>query len=134
MTVARQPNRKFHFEKQHNHQFVTPCAAHMLRRLSFAQAIEASTTESGSDGVPKLGMGFDSEENAYEFYNAYAGHVGFSVRKDYVNRSKVDGSVASRRFTCFREGFRQKDKRGMNVKRPQRETRIGCLNLMAVIM
>ncbi|XP_061358804.1 protein FAR1-RELATED SEQUENCE 5-like [Gastrolobium bilobum] len=138
MTIARQPNGKFrvtHFETEHNHEFVTPCTAHMLpsqKRLSFVQAVEANITESGLDGVPKLGMGFDSEEHAYEFYNMYAGRVGFSVRKDYVNRSKVDGAIASRRFTCFREGFRQKDKRDMNVKRPRKETRIGCLAQLVI--
>ncbi|XP_020238083.1 protein FAR1-RELATED SEQUENCE 5 [Cajanus cajan] len=138
MTIARQPNGKFrvtHFETEHNHEFVTPCTAHMLpsqKRLSFAQAVAANLIESRLDGVPKLGMGFDTEEHAYEFYNTYAGRVGFSVRKDYVNRSKVDGAVASRRFTCFREGFRQKDKRDMNVKRPRKETRIGCLAQLVI--
>lgn len=136
MTIARQPNGKFgvtHFETEHNHEFVTPYTAHMLqsqKRLSFAQAVESD--DSGFDGVPKLGMGFDSEDHAYEFYNTYAGRVGFSVRKDYVNRSKVDGAVASRRFTCFREGFRQKDKRDINVKRPRKETRIGCLAQLVI--
>ncbi|KAJ1391554.1 FAR1 DNA-binding domain [Sesbania bispinosa] len=138
MTIGRQPKGKFRvtsFEREHNHEFVTPCTAHMLpsqKRLSFAQAVEANITECRLDGVPKLGMGFDSEEHAYEFYNTYAGRVGFSVRKDYVNRSKVDGAVASRRFTCFREGFRQKDKRDMNVKRPRKETRIGCLAQLVI--
>ncbi|ESW23567.1 hypothetical protein PHAVU_004G058200 [Phaseolus vulgaris] len=138
MTIARQPNGKFqvtHFETEHNHEFVTPCTAHMLpsqKRLSFAQAIEANLTVSGLDEVPKLGMGFDSDEHAYEFYNTYAGRVGFSVRKDYVNRSKIDGAVASRRFTCFREGFRQKDRRDMNPKRPRKDTRIGCLAQLVI--
>lgn len=138
MTISRQPNGKFcviNFETEHNHELVTPCTAHMLqsqKRLTFAQAVEANLTKSGLDGVPKLGMGFDSEEHAYEFYNTYAGHVGFSVRKDYVNRSKVDGAVASRRFTCFREGFRHKDKQDTNVKRPRKDTRIGCLAQLVI--
>ncbi|KAF2316524.1 hypothetical protein GH714_041865 [Hevea brasiliensis] len=139
MTIARQPNGKFRvtrFETQHNHEFVTPSTAHMLpsqKRLTFAQAVEADLAKgSGMDGVPKLGMGFDSEDHAYEFYNAYAGRVGFSVRKDYVNRSKIDGAVASRRFTCFREGFRQKDNRDLNVKRPRKETRIGCMAQLVI--
>ncbi|XP_015579506.2 protein FAR1-RELATED SEQUENCE 7 [Ricinus communis] len=133
MTIARQPNGKFRvtrFVTQHNHEFLAPSTAHMLpsqKRLTFAQAVEADLAKGFvMDGVPKLGMGFESEDHAYEFYNAYAGQVGFSVRKDYVNRSKIDGAVASRRFTCFREGFRQKDKRDLNVKRPRKETRIGC--------
>lgn len=139
MTIARQPNGKFRvtrFETQHNHEFVTPSTAHMLpsqKRLTFAQAVEADLAKSsGLDRIPKLGMGFDSEDHAYEFYNAYAGRVGFSVRKDYVNRSKIDGAVASRRFTCFREGFRQKDNRDLNVKRPRKETRIGCMAQLVI--
>ncbi|KDP46354.1 hypothetical protein JCGZ_10194 [Jatropha curcas] len=139
MTIARQPNGKFRvtrFETQHNHEFVTASTAHILpsqKRLTFAAAVEADLAKSSEmDGVPKLGMGFDSEGHAYEFYNAYAGGVGFSVRKDYVNRSKIDGAVASRRFTCFREGFRQKDKRDLNVKRPRKETRIGCMAQLVI--
>ncbi|KAK7266866.1 hypothetical protein RIF29_19524 [Crotalaria pallida] len=138
MTIARQPNGKFRvtrLETEHNHELLTPCTAHMLssqKKLSFAQAVEANINESKLDGVPKLGMGFDSEEHAYDFYNTYAGRVGFSVRRDYVNRSKVDGSVASRRFTCFREGFRQKEKMSINVTRPRKETRIGCLAQLVI--
>ncbi|KAK6913032.1 FAR1 DNA binding domain [Dillenia turbinata] len=139
MTISRQPNGKFrvtHFETEHNHEFVTACTAHMLpsqKRLTFARAVEAESCDcSATDGVPKLGMGFESEDHAYEFYNKYAGRVGFSVRKDYVNRSKIDGAVASRRFTCHREGFRQKDKRDLNVKRPRKETRIGCLAQLVI--
>ncbi|XP_057445614.1 protein FAR1-RELATED SEQUENCE 5-like [Lotus japonicus] len=133
MTIVRQPNGKFlvtHFEREHNHEFVSPSASHMLpsqRKLYFAQALETCLVESQLDGVPKLGMRFDAENHAYEFYNTYAGRVGFSVRKDYANRSKVDGAVASRRFTCFREGFRKKDKQDGNAKRPRKDTRIGCL-------
>ncbi|XAR51953.1 hypothetical protein NMG60_11006765 [Bertholletia excelsa] len=122
MTVARQPNGKYrvtHFKNTHNHEFATQFTADTLpsqKRITFAQAVEAElSNKSVEDGVPKLGMGFDSEENAYEFYNAYAAQVGFSVRKDYVNRSKVDGAVASRR------------QKGFNVKRPRKEMRIGCL-------
>lgn len=139
MTIARQPNGKFcvtHFETKHNHEFVTSSTTHLLpsqKRLTFAQAVETDlANDCVVDGVPKLGMGFDSEDHAYEFYNMYAGRVGFSVRKDYVNRSKIDGVVASRRFTCFREGFRQRDKRDMNVKRPRKETRIGCLAQLVI--
>ncbi|KAG4128633.1 hypothetical protein ERO13_D09G032200v2 [Gossypium hirsutum] len=139
MTIAWQPYGKFcvtNFENKHNHEFVNPSTAHLLpsqKRLAFAEAVEADlASSSGVDGVPKLGMGFESEDHAYEFYNSYAGKVGFSVRKDYVNRSKIDGAVVSRRFTCFREGFRQKDKRDLNIKRPRKETRIGCLAQLVI--
>ncbi|KAL0450743.1 UNVERIFIED_CONTAM: protein FAR1-RELATED SEQUENCE 5 [Sesamum latifolium] len=139
MTITRQTNGKYrviHFETRHNHEFVTPFTAHLLpsqKRISFVEAVETeSAVTPVPDGVPKLGMGFESEEHAYEFYNAYAARVGFSVRKDYVNRSKVDGAVASRRYTCFREGYRQKDKRGLKVKRPRKETRVGCMAQLVI--
>jgi zinc finger SWIM domain-containing protein 3 len=31
--------------------------------------------------VPEVGMAFDSEDNAYDMYNNYAGAIGFSIRK-----------------------------------------------------
>jgi hypothetical protein len=36
---------------------------------------------------PELGMEFENEHIAYEFYNTYAGHVGFSVRKSWHDKS-----------------------------------------------
>lgn len=139
MTITRQTNGRYrviHFETRHNHEFVTPFTAHLLpsqKRISFVEAVEAESAATPvPDGVPKLGMGFDSENHAYEFYNVYAGRVGFSIRKDYVNRSKIDGAVASRRYTCFREGYRQNDKRGLKVKRPRKETRVGCMAQLVI--
>ncbi|KAL0341074.1 UNVERIFIED_CONTAM: protein FAR-RED IMPAIRED RESPONSE 1 [Sesamum radiatum] len=82
--------------------------------------------------VLKLGTEFESDEQAYRFYNKYAELVGFSVRKDWVNRSKVHGRVMSRKFTCSRQGHRKKDKRDVNVKKHRKETRTGCLAHMVV--
>ncbi|KAG6425688.1 hypothetical protein SASPL_116134 [Salvia splendens] len=82
--------------------------------------------------VLKLGTEFDSDEQAYRFYHKYAELVGFSVRKDWVNRSKVHGRVMSRKFTCSRQGHRKKDKRDINVKKHRKETRTGCLAYMVV--
>ncbi|KAI9186961.1 hypothetical protein LWI28_022782 [Acer negundo] len=36
-----------------------------------------------------LGMVFDNDKNAYEYYNSYARSVGFSVRKQRLNRNKM---------------------------------------------
>jgi hypothetical protein len=30
--------------------------------------------------IPEIGMAFESEENAYDMYNTYAGKVGFSIK------------------------------------------------------
>ncbi|XP_027077133.1 protein FAR1-RELATED SEQUENCE 5-like [Coffea arabica] len=45
---------------------------------------------------PKIGMEFQSEDEAYNFYNKYELVVGFSVRKDYLNKDN-DGVVTSKR-------------------------------------
>lgn len=82
--------------------------------------------------VLKLGTEFESDEQAYRFYHKYAELVGFNVRKDWVNRSKVHGRVMSRKFTCSRQGHRKKDKRDVNVKKHRKETRTGCLAHMVV--
>ncbi|XP_073019547.1 protein FAR1-RELATED SEQUENCE 5-like [Primulina eburnea] len=87
---------------------------------------------SAKDEVLKLGMEFVSDEQAYGFYSRYAELVGFSVRKDWVNRSKVHGRVMSRKFTCSRQGHRKKDRRDINVKKHRKETRTGCLAYMVV--
>ncbi|GAA0143944.1 hypothetical protein LIER_04511 [Lithospermum erythrorhizon] len=43
--------------------------------------------------VPKIGMEFDIEKDAYDLYNKYAAYVGFSVKKHnghYKNKKIVD--------------------------------------------
>ena len=37
--------------------------------------------DANATAVPEVDIEFDSEDKAYEFYNKYAGIVGFSVRK-----------------------------------------------------
>ena len=41
------------------------------------------------DITPKIGMEFDSEDEAYLYYNIYAGYVGFSIRRDWLNRRQI---------------------------------------------
>ncbi|KAF0891306.1 hypothetical protein E2562_009481 [Oryza meyeriana var. granulata] len=81
--------------------------------------------------VPELGMEFDDEDKAYEFYNRYAGHVGFSVRKSSSDKS-AENITRSRTFVCSREGFRKDKKGAKEVKRPRPETRIGCPARMSI--
>ncbi|KAJ4783065.1 Protein FAR1-RELATED SEQUENCE 5 [Rhynchospora pubera] len=80
--------------------------------------------------LPEVGMEFQSEDKAYEFYNRYAGQVGFSVRKSSSDKSS-ENVTRSRTFVCSREGFR-KEKKGKEVKKPRPETRIGCLARMTI--
>lgn len=81
--------------------------------------------------VPEIGMEFDNEDKAYEFYNRYAGHIGFSVRKSSSDKSS-DNITRSRTFVCSREGFRKDKKGAKEVKRPRPETRIGCRARMTI--
>lgn len=55
----------------------------------------------------KLGMRFNSDEEAYMYYNEYyGGAIGFGIRKEYVNKNKTQSYVTSRKLTCYKEGNR----------------------------
>ncbi|XP_056161589.1 protein FAR1-RELATED SEQUENCE 7-like isoform X2 [Syzygium oleosum] len=66
-----------------------------------------------------VGLKFDSANEAYQYYDAYAGNVGFRVRIGQLFRSKNDGSITSRRFVCSKEGF-------------QHPSRVGCGAFMRI--
>lgn len=46
-----------------------------------------------TDLIPYVGMEFETQEHAYGSYNVYASFTSFSIRKDCVNKSKVDQSI-----------------------------------------
>ncbi|PQP99126.1 protein FAR1-RELATED SEQUENCE 5 [Prunus yedoensis var. nudiflora] len=87
---------------------------------------------------PTLGMEFTSEDDARNFYNAYAKQAGFSIRVNSYYRSKKDNSIISREFCCSKEGFRRerfaKKDSGEDAKRRRARalTREGCKALMTV--
>jgi zinc finger SWIM domain-containing protein 3 len=54
--------------------------------------------------IPKVGMRFISEQEAYEFYNAYAWEIGFSVRKTGFHYLGDSLTIKTRTFCCFRQG------------------------------
>lgn len=99
---------------------------------SQTQSGNASANGGFVNTVFGIGTVFESDEHAYRFYNKYARLMGFNVRKDWINRSKVHGMVVSRKFTCSREGYRRKDKRDFTVKKHRKETRTGCLAHMII--
>ncbi|KAK2428515.1 hypothetical protein QL285_027031 [Trifolium repens] len=97
--------------------------------------IHEQNVQPGQENVaniePHLGMKFDSEAAAaYQFYNEYGKRNGFGIRREYYNKSKVDGVLTSRRFTCFKEGKRSVDKRRTGEHRA--ETRIECQARMSI--
>ncbi|RWR82329.1 protein FAR1-RELATED SEQUENCE 5-like protein [Cinnamomum micranthum f. kanehirae] len=83
---------------------------------------------------PVVGMEFQTEDDAYDFYNKYARKAGFSIRKDTKNRDRKTGVIKSRRFVCSREGYRRPDKRDVNVKHHRDETRTGCEAYMSITL
>ncbi|KAK3017506.1 hypothetical protein RJ639_006111 [Escallonia herrerae] len=58
--------------------------------------------------VPKLGMEFDSEQHAFDYYSEYAHRVGFNVKKQHVK--KRDG-IVMRTLCDSKQGERDIDKR-----------------------
>jgi hypothetical protein len=53
--------------------------------------------------LPEVGMTFQSEEDAYDMYNTYAGKVGFSIRKSDIKR-RVDKSISLKLLVCSKQG------------------------------
>lgn len=91
-------------------------------------------TASNIDWKPRIGMEFDNTKAAFEFWRAYSVHVGFGVRKRYSNKRKKDGIISSCRFTCCKEGVRQKDKRDASVKKHRPETRTDCKANVSLVL
>jgi hypothetical protein len=48
---------------------------------------------------PKVGMTFQSEEEAYEMYNTYAGKVGFNIGKSKTKHCR-DDSLCQKYIVC----------------------------------
>ncbi|XP_059645860.1 protein FAR1-RELATED SEQUENCE 5-like [Cornus florida] len=82
--------------------------------------------------TPKLNMQFDTEDEAYDFYNAYGGKVGFSIHKNYANKSRKTRNITTSKFLCSKQGFRVKDKKDIYTRKPRAETRTGCGALMQI--
>ncbi|KAE8814662.1 putative LRR receptor-like serine/threonine-protein kinase [Hordeum vulgare] len=52
-----------------------------------------------------MATAFRPEEEARDFYNAYAKEHGFNIRRDLLRRKQnVEGTMRFRRFLCSRAG------------------------------
>lgn len=97
--------------------------------------IPAEDTDLGVEWEPRIGMIFNSESEAYDFYDNYGVRMGFKVRREYANKSKKDKTtITSRRFVCNKQGCRKKDKRDVSTKRPRVETRTSCPARMGIVL
>ncbi|XP_059668508.1 protein FAR1-RELATED SEQUENCE 5-like [Cornus florida] len=112
---------------------ISPCNMQILEfdievpSLDNGQSSDFLEEQLNSVEVPELGMEFDSDDQAYDFYCRYARLNGFAV-----NNGKVNGDMGQRRFTCSKGGFMQKDDRDINGKKHQNETRTSCLAQMII--
>ena len=70
------------------------------------------------EAIPKLGIEFEIEQDAYDFYNSYALVVGFSIRQSKGHMGDKDGSRKWLDSIFFGscKGIRGNDKRDDNVK------------------
>ncbi|WVZ65995.1 hypothetical protein U9M48_015274 [Paspalum notatum var. saurae] len=100
------------FVVEHNHPLASAAPAVSLALLPPSSshhsiAAAAASLPDPRDG-PRTDMHFETEEDAYVFYNRYAEHVGFSVRRSYKKRKR--GMIVSRIFVCSREGVSDRTK------------------------
>jgi hypothetical protein len=71
-------------------------------------------------------MKFDTVAEPWDFWEYDGGRMGFSVRKRYSNRNKIDGVVTSCKFVCCNEGKMVVDKRDSLTKKGRPEIRTDC--------
>ncbi|KAF3785507.1 FAR1-RELATED SEQUENCE 5 protein [Nymphaea thermarum] len=88
----------------------------------------SGTFSEGTSLVPKVGMEFDNEVQAFEFYNSYAYRHGFSVRINSWDKNCM-GEINRKTFVCYKEGYAIK-KGG--TTRVRSDARCGCLARMVI--
>ncbi|XP_020262384.1 protein FAR1-RELATED SEQUENCE 5-like [Asparagus officinalis] len=82
-----------------------------------------------SDDIPFEGKEFQTDNDAYNYYNAYAKKIEFGIRKDTFEKSKkASREILSRTFVCDKAGRKRasiENASGLIINhRPK--TRIGC--------
>ena len=70
--------------------------------------------DANEDLSPRVGMEFNTLEDAWEFWLKYGRQMGFDVRKHYINKSKKDGKITSRGFVCAKQGIRGSEKEDLS--------------------
>lgn len=96
-----------------------PCSSGIIN----AKRLKRDGDEMQSKIAPFAGLEFNSANDAYQFYQGYAANAGFRIRIGQLFRSKLDGSITSRRFVCSKEGFQHPSRVGcgafMRIKRQE---------------
>ena len=66
-------------------------------------------------------MEFDSKEHAHQLYNEYAKEFGFSIRKQWKNEDRFSRIISSRRFVCYKEGYKRRRRKKKEKKKEKRK-------------
>ncbi|XP_026400287.1 protein FAR1-RELATED SEQUENCE 6-like [Papaver somniferum] len=79
-----------------------------------------------------VGQEFESLDDAYDFYNRFAGKTGFSIRWHSTNKSRVEPfEVIGRSFCCSRQGLRDTRAKPVEQRKRQRaDVRTDCKAVM----
>ncbi|XP_057808445.1 protein FAR1-RELATED SEQUENCE 5-like [Salvia miltiorrhiza] len=83
------------------------------------------------EDISKIGMSFDTEQEAYDFYLKYSKRVGFGIRKSKSHNDKF-GQLVDIIFCCSAQGKRMNEKHDIGVKKICPETRFDCQAKMKV--
>nr|XP_048337433.1 protein FAR1-RELATED SEQUENCE 5-like [Ziziphus jujuba var. spinosa] len=89
---------------------------------------------------PNVKQEFQTIEEAFQFYNAYARECGFSARMSTSKRKKGTNELIWKQFVCFKEGetnehYQKKEKHTVqrSGERNQGLVRVGCKVKMTVV-
>lgn len=92
------------------------------------------------DRKPKIGMEFESLDDAFSFYNQYAREAGFSARISNSKNNKMTNEVVWKKFVCFKEGHTDEIRSNKQVKGDQQknervrgEVRTGCKSKISIV-
>ncbi|XP_027109337.2 protein FAR1-RELATED SEQUENCE 5-like [Coffea arabica] len=78
-------------------------------------------------------MEFNSEKDAYKFYNKYVFKMDFSIRKDYLNKDK-ETVTTSRRYSCCKKCVKLNYEGDVMPKKIRALTKIGCGAKMIIVL
>nr|XP_040251966.1 protein FAR1-RELATED SEQUENCE 5-like [Aegilops tauschii subsp. strangulata] len=98
------------------------------RSTVFDMEYGSATLEDIAEYDTVISQIFGSEEEGYNYYNAYARSKGFGVRKEELTR-KSDTNIAFRRlYVCSKEGYRARKhfEKTKRVRTPRPLSRCGC--------
>ena len=99
------------------------------KEMSLAEGVVFKPVDIDPEWVPKVGMVFDSEEDAFQFYVAYGCRSGFGITRRSNNT--FDGFRYRSTFICSKGG---QSRLRSGVTRPARKrgTKTGCKAKMIV--